>query len=275
MKKLLAILLALAMVLGLAACGADSKDDDDKKEKKNKNEAVEDVESDEDEDIDEDNKDDKDNKNDKNDKDDKNDKNDKDDKNDKNDKNDNNNKPAKDEEASVDLEYGTVSGAEYKNRSLGLEFTRPSSSWQYLSDEELMAIMNATGSVGDAESYLKTYGMFYDMCCMDYSTGDSVQVVVQDLSTFGVSATDFEDAQDEVLDGVVMGLSASLSVTDVSDYKDARLGDNTYRKAVCEFSVSGVSGVMNCYLRLDGDYVVYVVITSFSGNLNAIEDCFG
>ncbi len=79
MKKLLAILLALVMVMSLAACGSDSKDEDKADKEDKKTESVDTEKGD---------KDDKDDKNDKEDKDDKNDKEDEDDKDDKDDKQD-------------------------------------------------------------------------------------------------------------------------------------------------------------------------------------------
>ena len=77
------------------------------------------------------------------------------------------------------------------------------------------------------------------------------------------------------MDILVESIGATIPFSDVADYEDVVLGTNVYTKALCEFSMSGVSGEMACYLRMGGDYVVYIAITSIGGNSDTIEDCFG
>ena len=242
MKKLLAILLALAMVMSLAACGSDPVDDD-KKDKDDKKEVVETTEEPTEEETTEEVTE------------------------------------PENEKAQVadDIVLGSNEGDLYVNESLNLSFTLPSDSWTFYSEDQIAALLDSTGSLGNnPQAYLEHFGLFYDMLCVDSSTGDSVQVIVQDVSNFGIDTDAFDDIADVYIDSIIQGASSSATITNVSDYEDVTLGSETYRKAVADVSAKGVNCKQAYYVCSGGDYVVCIAVTAVSANiLSEIEACFG
>lgn len=240
MKKLLAILLALAMVMSLAACGSAPADEDNKDDD---NEVVQTTEEPTEEETTE---------------------------------------PVtepENEKAQVadDIVHGSNEGDLYVNESLNLSFTLPSDSWTFYSEDQIAALLDSTGSLGNnPQAYLERFGLFYDMLCVDSGTGDSVQIIVQDVSNFGIDTDEFDDIADVYIDSIIQGASGSATITNVSDYEDVTLGSETYRKAVADVSANGVNCKQAYYVCPGGDYVVCIAVTAVSANiLSEIEACFG
>lgn len=197
MRKLLAILLALAMVMSLAACGSEPADDD-KKDKDDKKEVVETTEETTEEETTE---------------------------------------PVTDEfegstrvESAADLTRGTIKGHVYKNESLDIEFEKPKA-WTYMTDEQISAMLNMSGVFDtDVDNLLEELGSFIDMGAMDFTTGEGVIILLENPEAY-IGINSEEDYLDSVMSNrESMGSGLSL----VGEYEDVTLGSHTYKKALLE-----------------------------------------
>jgi hypothetical protein len=241
MRKLLAILLALAMVMSLAACGSEPADDD-KKDKDDKKEVVETTEE-----------------------------------------------PAEEETTELvteveeekassisGIDQGTNDENTYQNDSLNLSFELPSSTWKFLSEDEVASLMNISGTFeGDPADYLDRFGLFYDMCAISFSTNDSVQIIIQDVASLGLNLDAYDNIEDVYLNNVLLGASSKGTIDNVSEYEDVTLCGETYRRVVLDYTTSGVTGQMAYYVSAEDDYVVCIAIMAVTTDLGEIESCFG
>lgn len=235
MKKLLAILLALAMVMSLAACGSAPADDDDKKDKDDK-EIVETTEETTEEETTEE-------------------------------------APEEVIEEGV-IVKGTIDGDVYKNPSMGITFTKPES-WVYSTDEEIADMNGADyeeySDPEDFQDFLDSAGSFYDMAVEQPDSGSNVMVLVEDLSVYdsvGISAEDYQDMLAETF------LATGMYELD-GEYTDVTLGDAEYSRAVYSCEVSGVTISQAYYIAMNGDYVICIIVTPGAGDdIASIEAMF-
>ncbi len=237
MKKLLAILLALAMVMSLAACGSDPADDD-KKDKDDKKEVVETTEEPTEEETTEEVTE------------------------------------PEDEKAlsSSELIHGSTDGKVYTNDSINVEIELPSS-WEFMSDEELAAMMSLAGEVDTAlmmEAF-ERFGMFYELMAYDTEADDVIQIVIQDLNYYGGDAA----GEDEYLDGMILADRYHATVSNVSEYEEVVLGNETYTRATFDaVTPAGHSVKQAHYVSIQSDYVVSVSITVKDTEISEIESYF-
>lgn len=252
MKKLLAILLALSMIISLAACGSDS--DDDSKSKKDKDEVAEEVvgenndESNENDDKDEDKNEDSDDV----------------EKPTEGKKPNKNDKPEKDEteDEPQTISRGKIKGDVYTNDCLNLTFTKPSS-WRYMSDEELAAAVGASADMfKDPERFeqaLESQTSVYDFMVLDPVTGTCLMLCFENLSHAG-NANISEEAYISAVE-YQLSTQTAMTVERMGDNKVVKLGEEEYLAALYRATVGNQSFVQVYYVRAIGDYMCSVVVT--------------
>lgn len=237
MRKLLAILLALAMVMSLAACGSDPADDD-KKDKDDKKEVVETTEESTEEETTEEVTEPKNEK----------------------------------ASSSSELIHGSTDGTFYENDSINVSVDLPST-WAFMSDEELALMMSMTGNIDAAvmmEAF-ERFGMFYEMMAYNTETGDNIQIIIQDLSKFGASGV----SEDEYLDSVIAGAGNQATLSNISDYEEIALGSEIYTKATLDVETAEGHAVKQAYyISVESDYVVCIAITTAARDISEIEAYF-
>ena len=166
---------------------------------------------------------------------------------------------------SVEITRGTIEGDVYKNETLGVEFTKPSS-WVYATDEQIAASVNVAIDtlLGDNfKEALENNPAIYDMMVVDMLTGTNINVVYENLEkTFAKSLTieQYVDALKQQVSNV-SGMTVSFS----DELEKVKLGESEFTKCVCDTTVSGINMTQVYYLcKIDG-YMMSVIVTITSG----------
>lgn len=240
MKKLLAILMCVALLFSLAACGGGNDGDDSKKP----DNVVEDNAN-------------------------------VDDKAEDDDKKDEATEPEDTTEAKpskTKVSRGEINGDVYSNAFAGFTFTKPAD-WAYLTDDEIAQTVNLGQNVLDLNSIeeaLSKAASIYDMSANDES-GNSVMVCYENtmLTAFReITVEEYESIMKTNLAGVE-GITYEYKSSE-----DVELGNATYRKILFSAEAQGVSMSQAYYARVVGKYVITVIITSSTEDIETMEAMF-
>lgn len=159
---------------------------------------------------------------------------------------------------------GTISGDVYENDYLGFKFTKPES-WVYSTDEEIAAIMNVSADMlgADYETILENNVAVWDMMARDTLTNTNISVCYENLElTFASNIT--EEQYIEALKLQLAGV-ADMTVNFSDDIDTVTLGGTEFTRGICETTMSGVDMTQVYYLHKEGTYMTCVVVTLVSG----------
>ena len=169
-----------------------------------------------------------------------------------------------DDEKSGSFTKGEVEDGVYTNEFAGLTFEIPDG-WDVLSDEEIMATMNAGLEVGgssmDADSVMGT--TTYDLVARDSSIGESVMIIFEDLSKYS-----YEFTPDDYIRLAKTSTEYTLPDIDIDwdlDGKEASLCGEDFKvySMEAEIEAYGVSMYQEYHIaEKDG----YMILVTYSGS---------
>ncbi len=239
MKRILAILLVLTMLLSFASCGSETSDDKDTEKEK--------ITETDKKDNNEENKEDE-------------------------EKPDSGN-----ENTNVKISRGKINGNVYKNTFLNLTFTKPSD-WNYATDEEIAATMNIAVDffkeeyAQGLEEALEKNGSVYDMLAKTPDGGSNVIISYENLSKVGydeVTAMDYA----EILELQLTNMT-TYDIDLEEPYEKTFLGEK-YVIIDSASTVYGVTVYQRYYVRKVDKYMAAIIITSQSEKgLDDVEKMF-
>ena len=249
LASILSLVLALAMVFTLVACGGNSSDDDDDDDDSSSKKSSSSQSSDESDDessepsseeddtsskISEPAKEDKDEDEDEN-------------------------------EEKTTFSRGIIEGNTYTNNFLDIQFTKPSD-WEFSSDDEIMSILDATGMYDKIEDILDAGIGIYDVVAKN-SDGNSVMIGAVNLEAVGQVNMDEQD----YIESVVPALE-SMGYT-FGDVSNVKLGSQKYLSALGSITYGNISINQSYYVKKINNYMTFIIITS-TDDAAYIEDMF-
>ena len=249
LASILSLVLALAMVFTLVACGDNSSDDDDDDDDSSSKKSSSSQSSDESDDESSEPSSEEDDTSSKT------------------------SKPAKEDndedeeenEEETTFSRGIIEGNTYTNNFLGIQFTKPSD-WEFSSDDEIMSMLDATGMYDKIEDILDAGIGIYDVVAKD-SDGNSVMIGAVNLEAVGQVNMDEQD----YIESVVPALeSMGFTFGDVSNVK---LGSQKYLSALGSITYGNISINQSYYVKKINNYMTFIIITS-TDDAAYIEDMF-
>ncbi len=171
------------------------------------------------------------------------------------------------------ISRGKISGDVYSNGYMGLSFTKPAD-WVYLTDEEISQTINIGQSVmdlDDIEMAIAKTATIFDMATKD-AYGNSVMICYEN--------TILTASREVTLDEYEKIMITNMENVDAIDYEhesseDVKLGNTTFRKIVFSANVQNTELTQAYYARVIGKYVVSVILTSSTVDIETMEGYFG
>ena len=176
----------------------------------------------------------------------------------------------KKEEEEVTFEFGTVSGATYKNEFAGISCVLPSS-WVYYSEEEIKALNNITIDKLDEElvEMIKNATIIYDMCAVDNATGSSININFEKLPVYMTTA-DLETILTNQIGNTKTSLE-SVGATSVNVLYSKVEVDGKQFDALCNTAEVNGAEIYQTILAFQCEnYITYVTVTAASDD--AVKD---
>lgn len=161
----------------------------------------------------------------------------------------------------VELSRGTKDGDVYSNKTMGFKFNKPDD-WVYMTEAEIASAMNIGMEALAGKNYkdlLKNLDMVYDMMAKDVLTGSNISVGYENLErTFTSSITEkqYADAMKTQLQNV-----PNVTFTFLDNYDKVKLGDTEFTRFIANTVSYGTSMTQAIYLRKQGTYMTYVIVT--------------
>lgn len=165
----------------------------------------------------------------------------------------------------VELTRGTIEGGVYKNESLGLKFTKPSS-WVYSTDEEIAASINVAVDSILGENFkdaLENNPTIYDMMVVDTLTRTNISVGFENLKKTLSSNITVEQYVESFKKQIAEVDGMTVSVRD--GLETVKLGETEFTKFICDTKANGVEMTQVYYLRKVDGYMTFAIVTITSG----------
>ena len=168
------------------------------------------------------------------------------------------------QETKKELSRGTWDGDVYTSEFAGLKFTLPEG-WTRSTDEEIAEVMQLGEEVladeGKYNSELAKLTTVYDMMAKSADQTANIQVMME-KTTYDV------DAYAATLK---KGLEEVQSIPyEVGEPTETTICGNTYKAVTATVEMSGVKMEQSYYIRVEGDYMVAIIVTS-AGDMTVSE----
>lgn len=178
-------------------------------------------------------------------------------------------------EQTVEFTRGEWNDSIYTNKFLGLKFNLPSK-WTASTDEEIAEMMGVGSDIisdsEDQKEALEKYmenAVVYGMMATNPLVGDNIIIQFQKLPNASITEKMLLDQTKKQVEAV-----ESINYT-VEETKTEELCGIEFSTMALKTEVSGINLIQKYYLKIQGDYVSYIVITATSdANLENILSSF-
>ncbi len=168
---------------------------------------------------------------------------------------------------------GVIEGNVYKSKFSGITFTKPDS-WVYSTDEEIAAAMNMGAEMlnqGEFEKTMAQVKSVYDMRAISATTGANISVQYENLALSLMSSM----TEEQYIDAFIGIINDQEGVEIKNDVKSSiKLGDKEYTKVEYVLSMSGVEVNQAVYVRKIGNYMNSIIVTLVTETVEEIEAMF-
>ena len=163
---------------------------------------------------------------------------------------------------SSEFASGTLADGVYTNDSLGLVFT-PTANLTMMTQEEIDEAFNVGSEALDVE--IDASSITYEMMAADYTTGASVQVIVEKLpSAMTVS---------EYLAAAKAGVEQAVGTTEFKE-GTAELAGSSWSTIEFDMTMQGITYTSTQYVRIMGEKAVTVCFSDFGTGIDSLAACF-
>ncbi len=164
----------------------------------------------------------------------------------------------------TEISRGTIDGDVYDNAFLGFKFTKPES-WVYSTDEEIAAVMGISAEMMNADysEIIDNNVAAIDMMAVDITTNSNINVTYENLSkslSTNITIEQYVDAVEQQLSNME---DATFNISD--EFETVTLGANEYTRVIIESTMYGIEMQQVYYLRKVDTYMCGIIVTIADG----------